>query len=310
MQTLLTLRRNHRSQILWFGQHRALPLPAGVACASPWVDISQSSPSWGHPSSASSRASTPALLSARRATAFDYLPARPTPSDPADLLFRRLPACDAWRADDPPRATLYADDAWVAHPLVSPVAAADWSGCPPVWISVGWERLADEILYLAAKLAKDQSRDEPAAEAETTPTPLTTTTTVPVVRLEQYDAMPHAFSLVLKRTGRAAWRCNGQWAGFVRACVEDPSSLRRPRHPRPHRAGSAAAATDWASENPPPPPPVAADFVQYRPGSLAESPLDVDAPDEDEMRARMRGRVHELVGGLAKLRQVRAAAKL
>lgn len=44
LQTILELRRQNL-KILWEGIEREVPLNAGVACSSPWLDITQSSPS-------------------------------------------------------------------------------------------------------------------------------------------------------------------------------------------------------------------------------------------------------------------------
>ena len=63
----------------------------------------------------------------------------------------------------------------LCHPLVSPVAAKDWTGSCPLWFSYGEEMLTDEVQVVASKAAKQG---------------------VPVVS-EQWEAMPHCFALVL-----------------------------------------------------------------------------------------------------------------
>lgn len=109
-----------------------MPLPAGVSCASPWVDITHSSPSWqgedAHP--------------------FDYLP-KPRPDFQA-----KIPPCEIWPAN-PPRKYLYADDDLVTHPLVTLIMNRTWEGSPPIWMCTGWELLAYEDKALAMKLVAD-----------------------------------------------------------------------------------------------------------------------------------------------------------
>ena len=126
LQTLLELRRQNRSTILWAGAERELPLPAGLALCSPWADVTHSSPS------------------CEANAAWDYLPA---PS--CDL---QHPPCAAWPAD-PPRRHLYASTALLAHPLVSPLAARSWEGACPMYIGTGTELLTDEDKTLAARAA-------------------------------------------------------------------------------------------------------------------------------------------------------------
>ncbi|ROT34906.1 hypothetical protein SODALDRAFT_329108 [Sodiomyces alkalinus F11] len=118
LQTILELRRQGR-QIRWFGADYEIPLPAGAAVCSPWMDITVSSPSW------------------QANQAFDYLPPA---SKYHDI---KYPPCGAWPAN-PPRRHLYVADGLVAHPLVTLVMARDWTGAPPVYLCTGWELLADE----------------------------------------------------------------------------------------------------------------------------------------------------------------------
>ncbi len=63
----------------------------------------------------------------------------------------------------------------LCHPLVSPLAAKDWTGSCPLWFSCGEEMLADEVQSVASRAAKQG---------------------VTVVS-EQWEAMPHCFALVL-----------------------------------------------------------------------------------------------------------------
>ncbi|KAL6854632.1 alpha/beta hydrolase fold domain-containing protein [Trichoderma novae-zelandiae] len=131
LQLILQLRRLD-ARIQWYGESRTVPLPAGVSCVSPWLDITHSSPSWqgedAHP--------------------FDYLP-KPRPD-----VMARIPPCDIWPAN-PPRKHIYVDDDLVAHPLATLIMSRSWQGSPPIWMCTGWELLAYEDKALAMKLFAD-----------------------------------------------------------------------------------------------------------------------------------------------------------
>ncbi|KAL8357573.1 hypothetical protein RB598_002399 [Gaeumannomyces tritici] len=129
VQTILELNRQKR-RVSWFGEERDLPLPAGVAVSSPWLDMTLSSPSW------------------RTNVQWDYLP--PGGRDHMDSPNR--PPCAAWPAS-PPRRSVYIDDSLVLHPLATLLAARDWAGAPPTYICTGWELLADEDKAMAGRLA-------------------------------------------------------------------------------------------------------------------------------------------------------------
>lgn len=170
-QLLLELRRTD-TKVQWFGQEVSVPLPAGVALSSPWLDLTHSSPS------------------CRTNAEFDYLPML------QGLDETQRPPCPAWPAD-PPRKMLYCADALVTHPLVTLLAADSWEGCPPVYMSCGWELLADEDKYLARKLHSDGVQ----------------------VVFEEFQAMPHCFQAVLMGTPVSV-RSFDAWAGFIRHVVE------------------------------------------------------------------------------------------
>ncbi|CAM1506513.1 Fc.00g061540.m01.CDS01 [Cosmosporella sp. VM-42] len=124
--------RRQNSQIFWHGIARDIPLPAGVAVNSPWLDMTQSSPTW--------ELSTP--------TPFDYLP------KPDTINNLPIPACAAWPST-PPRRSMYVDDALSTHPLASVTMVPSWTGSPPIYICTGWEILAYEDKFLASKLHAD-----------------------------------------------------------------------------------------------------------------------------------------------------------
>lgn len=171
-QLLLQFQRTD-TKVSWNNQEVAVPLPAGLALSSPWVDMTHSSPS------------------CRNNAPFDYLPQL----QGLDKVPR--PSCAAWPAN-PPRKMLYCADALITHPLVTLLAAKSWEGCPPVFISTGWELLADEDKYIAAKLHADK---------------------VPVV-FEEYEGMPHCFAMIVTENPMSK-RCFHAWAGFIKGVVED-----------------------------------------------------------------------------------------
>lgn len=128
---LLQLERDEQP-VMWYGELRNVPLPAAVACNSPWLDIAQSTHGWD--------LATPAH--------FDYLP-KPEQSSWSDA-----PACGIWPAE-PPREHIYVDDDLAAHPLASIVMPGSWKGAPPMYMCTGWEILAYEDKYLAKRLVED-----------------------------------------------------------------------------------------------------------------------------------------------------------
>lgn len=130
-----------------------------------------------------------------RNAAFDYLPTR------AAQRLDEVPPCDAWPAN-PPRMSHYADDAFLDHPLVTVSLAPDWKGAPPIYMCMGWELLADEQKFMASKLQAGG---------------------VTVV-LEEYEAMPHCFAMILTQLP-AAKRCFDGWSGFIKSATEDPGSI-------------------------------------------------------------------------------------
>jgi alpha/beta hydrolase fold len=77
-----------------------------------------------------------------------------------------------------------------------------WENSPPVFICTGWELLADEDKFMAKKLNSDG---------------------VAVV-FEEYEAMPHCFSLILPKLPGAR-RCFDGWSGFIKTVVENPTSI-------------------------------------------------------------------------------------
>ena len=177
LQTLLEFRRQGL-KIQWNGEVREVPLPAGVALCSPWTDITHSSPSCDTNSS------------------YDYLPARSI--HPEGMEF---PKCKVWPTD-PPRRNIYAEDAVLCHPLVSPLAARSWEGSCPMWVETGQELLTDEARHVATRAASQN---------------------VPVV-YEEYEAMPHCFAMMLDGLP-ASRRFFTAWSNFISTVVERPGEV-------------------------------------------------------------------------------------
>jgi acetyl esterase/lipase len=115
--------------VLFHGKKVEIPLPAGVAMTSPWVDITRSLPS------------------IEEAVLYDYLP------PPSATEKREIPKDAAWPAS-PPRADFYCEGSALVHPLVSPLAAEDWAKSPPLFFSVGQEMLRDEDAVLAQRAVR------------------------------------------------------------------------------------------------------------------------------------------------------------
>ncbi|PMD55668.1 uncharacterized protein K444DRAFT_616725 [Hyaloscypha bicolor E] len=178
LQTLLQLRRENL-RIHWNGEERDVPLPAGVAVCSPWGDITHSSPSCDNNRT------------------YDYLPARSV--HPTGMEF---PPCSIWPTT-PARKNLYAEDALLCHPLVSPLIAKSWEGSPPLWIETGQELLTDEDKYIAMKASSQGVK----------------------VVFEEYEAMPHCFAMVLESLP-ASKKCFNSWAGFISQVVERPGTVK------------------------------------------------------------------------------------
>ncbi|KAI4124905.1 MAG: hypothetical protein LQ338_004566 [Usnochroma carphineum] len=170
LQLILQINRSSTRKCLNFhGRSIDLPLPtpAGVAGISPWADLTRCMPS------TTSNAQ------------WDYLPAPLTHEATS-----RFPHDEIWPTD-PPRGDVYCDLTMLCHPLVSPLAARDWTGSCPMWLSYGEEMLVDEGKSIAS-LAAQQG--------------------VTVI-WEQFEAMPHCFSMILTQLD-AGRRCFKDFADF------------------------------------------------------------------------------------------------
>ncbi|KAF1999671.1 hypothetical protein P154DRAFT_620838 [Amniculicola lignicola CBS 123094] len=162
LQLLLQMHRSNADSnsslptIQFHGRDVPVPLPAGLAITSPWLDATRSLPS------------IEALAK------YDYLP---TPSQTATM---EHPPCPAWPTT-PPRADLYTTTNTLTHPLVSPLAATNWTGAPPIFFSVGEEMLYDENAVLATRVARQGGK----------------------VVWREFQAMPHVFGMMIEWTAQA-----------------------------------------------------------------------------------------------------------
>lgn len=125
---------------------------------------------------------------------YDYLP-------PASLSPTNSPPCAIWPTD-PPRATLFCEGSALCHPLISPLAVKSWEGSPPIFVVCGEEMLTDESKALVQKAARQGVR----------------------VVWEQYEAMPHCFSLLLQGNAGGAMSFD-RWSEFVKMAVQSPKDI-------------------------------------------------------------------------------------
>ncbi|KAL6714382.1 hypothetical protein ACLMJK_007805 [Lecanora helva] len=182
LQFILELGRqsgNRVPKVLFHGREVEMLVPAGLASVCGMLDLTRSLPSW------------------TRKDDYDLYGAGPGPYLQPDF-----PKCEAWPTD-PPRGELYCDVSAMCHPLVSPTAAKDWSGSPPLFICVGEERAADCNLVLARRAAGQGVK----------------------VVCEQFEAMPHLFFLLMAGTENVKM-CYRDWAGFCRRCVDERETMR------------------------------------------------------------------------------------
>ena len=173
-QLLLQINRSHSPrQAYRFHRQEVrfpLPLPAGIATHSPWLDMTHSFPS-------------------RTGNAkYDYLP-----PPLIDEGLAAITSDSVWPAN-PPRGDLYCDLSMLCHPLVSPVAARDWKGAPPMFLSCGQEMLVDEAKHVAQTAARQDV----------------------IVQWQEWEGMCHCFGMVLVSTPMSK-RFFADMAAFCRA---------------------------------------------------------------------------------------------
>jgi acetyl esterase/lipase len=184
---LQTLARQHVS-VKMRGTSITIPDPvcAGVALASPWLDITRCLPS----TTANARWDIIAPPSASRV-------GDPTPAFPPD---------EIWPAS-PPRVETYCTAEICTHPLVSPLAAQSyhWRGVPPVYVCVGWEGMQDETEVFARRIFGADPEKQ-------------------IVIFDGYAGMPHCFALFpWNWAGRTAMQ---RWGRFCNAVVYDKGPMK------------------------------------------------------------------------------------
>jgi len=177
LQLLLQMQRTKggvsgNPTIRYNGKDVEVPLPAGIACHSPWLDISR------------------AQKSVETNAKWDYLP-----SANHDDTMSKFPADDIWPTN-PPRGDIFCDLSLLCHPLVSPVAAKDWSGSPPMYVNAGEELLTDEGAIVAGTAAQQGV----------------------TVHWEQYEAMPHCFAMLMPHMATSQ-RAYDSMGDFVQKCL-------------------------------------------------------------------------------------------
>ncbi|KAF2863890.1 lipase/esterase [Piedraia hortae CBS 480.64] len=178
LQLLLQFQRTGTKVRFGEGEGSPIPLPAGASANSGWFDIAR------------------ALPSGARNADWDFLP---LPNHDGDINSRpsqpneeeRPGKAQIWPTN-PPRGDLFCDLELLDHPLVSPTAAADWKGAPPMYHCVGEEMLEDDIRTLAKRAAEQGV----------------------AVQLDAFEAMPHCFALTAPDGTPLANVCMDSWARF------------------------------------------------------------------------------------------------
>lgn len=167
IQVVLTARRAQKTDRPTVRHHAAnvtIPMPAGLAIVSPAGDQAIALPSW------------------KTNAAFDIFS-----RDTSPVTDKNYPSCSIWPAD-PPRSHVYCDVSLLCHPLVSPTGSSDWLGCPPLWLAIGQERLADCAKVIAQTAARQGV----------------------VVLWQMYERMPHCWITMfpqLKQSVECTKRC-------------------------------------------------------------------------------------------------------
>ena len=175
IQFLLHMRRAGIERICFDGKDVPVVLPAGLATLSPAGEFLQSLPS---ASSASN----------------DWLSMTPPwslpdwPDEPAEL---------GWPAS-PPRGSSHADWSALPHPLVCPTAARDWTGAPPMWMSVGEGEGPRDAGLVIAKQAARQGVS---------------------VDVDVYEYMTHTFATSMPKLAQSR-RVYDNWAEFCMKAVD------------------------------------------------------------------------------------------
>jgi len=156
--------------VIFHGQRVVLPMPAGLTAVGIAGDQTFSVPSW------------------KTNADSDIFP----DIHPANLA--TVPRDNVWPTN-PPRYSVYCEDSLLAHPLISPCAALDWTDAPPLWFATGTtERLLDSARLIAQTAARQGV----------------------VVRWEQFERMPHIWPMIFRFWPQTALAVR-KWA---KACAD------------------------------------------------------------------------------------------
>ena len=174
IQLLLHLTRNGTQTFIFNGAAVPLRLPAGVSLLSGYCDQTECMPS---------------RTSMRH---IDYACRQPPHTMP------NFPSDSIWPTH-PPRFSAYCETIALAHPLISPMSAKDWTGCPPMWFACGQEHVVDSNRIIARRASKQGVK----------------------VIWEEYESMPHVFPQLprMEATPQAV-RCLTGWSNFITQCAE------------------------------------------------------------------------------------------
>jgi acetyl esterase/lipase len=175
LQLMLELHRsaaNGLPTVNWKGKEVVIPYPGAVVSHSGYMELTRSLPS--------------EMVNLK----FDLISSPSLPPVPPSQYIQ-----DTIWPPTPPRHHVYAPTPLLTHPLLSPVTASDWGGCPTkVLLSVGQECLADGNIILAKNMAEHGVN----------------------VVLEMYDGMAHDFLLLFGSTP-GGQDCLNRWTAFLQA---------------------------------------------------------------------------------------------
>ena len=121
---------------------------------------------------------------------------------PQPCLQDRFPSCKLWPTV-PPRGDIYCEIGMLCHPLVSPVAAQEWSSMPPIWLAYGQEQMIDD-----GKIVAQRTSEAGVA-----------------TQLHCYEGLPHIFPLLFPRL-KQSHHLLSNWASFCVECIRTPNSIR------------------------------------------------------------------------------------
>ena len=99
-----------------------------------------------------------------------------------------FPVCQFWPTK-PPRGHVYCESSMLRHPLISPAAAREWTGAPPMWFVSGQDRSTDSTKVVVQMAARQGV----------------------CVLFEEYEAMPHSWPMLFWVSPQSR-KCFQKWA--------------------------------------------------------------------------------------------------